>query len=105
MAADGDRLPPHLDARGTGPVRGHLGKAVERLKRESGKGLSVGGVELPVALAALGLMDEHEFAVHPRRAGHGPTLFAGLSKHVDLRLVGRQALASGAVALRHEPKR
>jgi hypothetical protein len=33
-------------------------------------------------------------------AGHGPTLFAGLSKHVDLRLVCRLELGSGAVAMR-----
>src|SRR5512134_2254035 len=37
-------------------VRGDLGKAVEQLKRESGKGLFVGGVKLPQALAELGLM-------------------------------------------------
>ena len=70
-------------------VRGDLGKAVEQLKRESGKGLFVGGVQLPLALAELGLIDEYEFVVHPRLAGHGPTLFAGLSKHVDLKLVSR----------------
>ena len=68
-------------------VRGDLGKAVQQLKRESGKGLFVGGVTLPVALAELGLIDEYEFVVHPRLAGHGPTLFAGLSKHLDLKLV------------------
>jgi len=70
-------------------VRGDLGKAVEQLKRESGQGLLVGGVELPLALTELGLIDEYEFVVHPRLAGHGPTLFAGLSKHVDLKLVSR----------------
>ena len=58
------------------------GKAVQQLKRESGKGLFVGGVKLPQALAELGLIDEYEFVVHPRLAGHGPTLFAGLSKRV-----------------------
>ena len=63
-------------------VRGDLGKAVQQLKRESGKGLFVGGVKLPLALAELGLIDEYEFVVHPRLAGHGPTLFAGLSKRV-----------------------
>src|SRR6266849_5023849 len=66
-------------------VRGDLGKAVQQLKRESGKGLFVGGVKLPMALAELGLIDEYEFVVQPRLTGHGPTLFAGLSKHVDLR--------------------
>ncbi len=60
-------------------VRGDLGEAVQRLKREPGKGLFVGGAKLPLALAELGLIDEYEFIVHPRLAGHGPTLFAGLS--------------------------
>ena len=86
-------------------VRGDLGKAVQQLKRESGKELFVGGVKLPLALAELGLIDEYEFVVHPRLAGHGPTLFAGLSKRVDLKLVSRLEFASGAVALRYEPRR
>jgi dihydrofolate reductase len=68
-------------------VRGDLGKAVQQLKQEPGKGLLVGGVKLPLALAELGLIDEYEFVVQPRIVGHGPTLFAGLSKCVDLRLL------------------
>ena len=85
-------------------VRGDLGTAVQQLKRESGKGLFVGGVKLPLALAELGLIDEYEFVVHPRLAGHGPTLLAGLTKYVDLKLVGRLEFGSGAVALRYEPR-
>ena len=46
-------------------VRGDLGKAVQQLKHESGKGLFVGGVKLPLALAELGLIDEYEFVVQP----------------------------------------
>ena len=86
-------------------VRGDLGKAVQQLKREPGKGLFTGGVKLPLALAELGLIDEYEFVVHPRLAGHGPTLFAGLSKGIDLRLVSRLEFASGAVAMRYEPRK
>jgi dihydrofolate reductase len=86
-------------------VRGDLGQTVRQLKRESGKGLLTGGVRLPLALAELGLIDEYEFVVHPRIAGHGPTLFAGLSQRIDLKLVGRLELGSGAVALRYEPRR
>jgi dihydrofolate reductase len=86
-------------------VRGdQLGKAVQELKRESGKGLFVGGVKLPLALAELGLIDEYEFVVQPRLTGHGPTLFAGLSKRVDLKLVSRLEFRSGAVAMRYEPR-
>jgi dihydrofolate reductase len=86
-------------------VRGDLGEAVQELKRESGKGLFTGGVKLPMALAELGLIDEYEFVVHPRLAGHGPTLFAGLSERVDLKLVSRLEFASGVVAMRYEPRR
>ena len=86
-------------------VRGDLATAVQQLKREPGKGLFVGGVKLPLALAELGLIDEYEFIVQPRLAGHGPTLFGGLSKHVELRLADRLEFDSGAVALRYEPKR
>jgi dihydrofolate reductase len=86
-------------------LRGDLATAVRQLKGESGKGLLVGGVKLPLALAELGLIDEYEFVVQPRVAGHGPTLFAGLSKSVDLRLVSRLEFGSGAVAMRYEAKR
>jgi dihydrofolate reductase len=84
-------------------VRGDLAKEVQQLKQQPGKGLFVGGVKLPRALTELGLIDEYEFIVHPRLAGHGPTLFAGLSKLVDLKLVSRQEFASGAVVVRYEP--
>ncbi len=86
-------------------VRGDLGNAIQQLKRESGKGLLVGGVKLPLALAELGLIDEYEFVVQPKVVGHGPTLFAGLSKRIDLKLVSRLEFSSGAVAMRYEPKR
>ncbi|MGH7489762.1 MAG: dihydrofolate reductase family protein, partial [bacterium] len=86
-------------------VRGDLGKAVQELKQESGKGLFVGGVKLPLALTELGLIDEYEFVVQPRLAGHGPTLFAGLPKHIDLKLVSRLEFGSGAVAMRYVPRR
>ena len=89
-------------------VRGDLLKAIQQLKAMPGgpgNGLFVGGVTLPLALAQLGLIDEYEFVIHPRLAGHGPTLLAGLSKYVDLKLLSRREFTSGAVALRYEPKR
>ena len=85
--------------------RGDLATAVEQLKQQPGKGLFTGGVKLPLALAELGLIDEYEFVVHPRLVGHGPTLFAGLSKPLDLKLVSRLEFSSGVVAMRYEPRR
>jgi len=86
-------------------VQGDLEKAVQQLKREPGRGLFVGGLTLPLALADLGLIDEYDFVVQPIVAGHGPTLFAGLRERLDLKLVGRQEFRSGAVALRYQPSR
>lgn len=82
---------------------GDLKEAVLALKREPGKGIYVGGVTLPAALAELGLIDEYEFVVHPKVVGHGPTLLPGLSKPLDLKLVKREEFASGIVAMRYEP--
>ena len=82
-------------------LHGDLEKAIRDLKSESGNGLLVGGLMLPKTLAELGLIDEYEMIVHPRIVGHGPTLFAGLSKPVDLNLVSRVEYGSGAVAMRY----
>ncbi len=86
-------------------IHGDLEQAVRQLKRESGKGLLTGGVTLPLALAELGLIDEYEFVVHPRVVGHGPTLFVGLSKRLDLKLVSRLEFSSGAAVMRYEIRR
>jgi dihydrofolate reductase len=86
-------------------VGGDLAEAVRQLKRQPGKGLFTGGVKLPMALAELDLIDEYEFVVQPTLVGYGPTLFAGLSKRVDLKLVSRFEFRSGAVAMQYEPRR
>jgi dihydrofolate reductase len=85
-------------------LRGDLGEAVQQLKEQPGNGLAVAGLQLPLALAERGLIDEYEFVVQPRIAGHGPTLFAGLSHYVDLKLVDKREFASGAMVLRYVPK-
>jgi dihydrofolate reductase len=89
-------------------IRAHssddLAQAVQRLKQQPGKGILTGGVKLPLALAELGLIDEYEFLIHPRIAGRGPSLLAGLSKPLDLKLVHRQELDDGFVAVRYVPR-
>jgi len=86
-------------------VRGDLESFIQQLKQQSGKAIGVGGVQLAKALTELGLIDEYQFVVHPRIVGRGPTLFAGLSKMVDLKLVGREEFVSGAVAMRYEMRK
>ncbi|HSC33221.1 MAG TPA: dihydrofolate reductase family protein [Gemmatimonadaceae bacterium] len=86
-------------------VRGDLRTAIERLKDQAGNGLSVAGVTLAQSLAELGLIDEYEIVVHPRIAGHGPTLFTGLPTLVDLELTSRAEFATGAVALSYKVRK
>lgn len=82
-----------------------LEATIRRLRGEPGRGILVGGVALPLHLAGLGLIDDYEFIVHPRIAGHGPYLFAGLAQAADLRLTGRKEFAGGHVALSYQPAR
>ncbi|MEZ5361910.1 MAG: hypothetical protein R2748_06065 [Bryobacterales bacterium] len=59
-------------------IRGdRLEEAVRQLKREPGEASSPGACSR--SPWQLGLVDEYEFIVHPKLAGRGPTLFAGLS--------------------------
>jgi len=86
-------------------ITGDVEESVRALKEQSGRGIYVGGVQLPMTLADLGLIDEYEFVVHPRVVGVGRRLFDGLASPLDLMLVDREELASGAVAMRYAPRR
>ena len=85
-------------------VTGDLADAVRRIKDGPGDYVYVCGVQLPTALADLGLIDEYEFVVHPTVAGHGRRLFDGLSHPLDLTLTGAEEWRSGAVARRYVPR-
>lgn len=82
-------------------LRGDVVDAVRRLKNQSGRGISLGGVELPGTLAAQGLIDEYTFVVHPVIAGRGPRLLEGVD--VTLELVERRDFRSGATMQRYRP--
>jgi hypothetical protein len=51
------------------------------------------------------LIDDYEFVIELRPVAYRPTLFAGLTKRVDLKFVSRLEFDSGAVAMRYEPRR
>jgi dihydrofolate reductase len=82
-------------------VEGDLRQAIVALKRRTPRGLLVGAPALSAALEKLGLIDEYRVAVHPVLAGHGPTLFPGLSPSKRLKLVDVKRLKSGVLALHY----
>lgn len=84
------------DGWNTESLRGDAVDAVRELKQQPGQGLYVGGLTLARTLAEAGLIDEYEFVVQPRIAGHGPRLFEGLTAALDLTLIDMTTFDSGA---------
>jgi len=85
-------------------IEGDLKAAIEQLKRDEHGIISLGGVNLAGQIAAMGLIDDYILVVHPRIAGHGPTLFSGLPSYIDLTLTSQRTFASGALALTYEAR-
>jgi dihydrofolate reductase len=82
-------------------ISGDVVDAVRRLKERPGRGISLGGVRLPAALAAAGLIDEYTFVVHPVVAGRGPRLLEGIGERLKLELFERWEFDSGATVQRY----
>jgi len=84
-------------------VRANLADELLKLKQETGKKISVGGVDLPAQLIALGLVDEFYFVVHPFIVGEGRRLLedTGQPEKLNLKLVGSKIFKSGCVALQY----
>jgi len=84
-------------------VRTGLHDEILKLKQEQGKNILTGGVTIPSQLAALGLIDEYRFVVHPIVVGEGRRLFEGinLQEKLQLKLVESTVFKSGSVALRY----
>lgn len=84
-------------------LTGDLATSVQRLKDTTPDGVLLGSGQLATALDALGLIDEYKFLVHPRIAGHGPTLFQnGLPSTRRLHLISATPLRCGAVAMHYK---
>jgi dihydrofolate reductase len=84
-------------------VRTDLRDEILKLKREQGKNILVGGVDIPSQLIELGLVDEYHFVVGPIVAGEGRRLLKGVSlrERLQLKLVESKIFKSGCVALRY----
>lgn len=83
-------------------LAGDLRTSVQQLKDATPAGVLLGSGKLANALDRLDLIDEYVFLVHPRIAGHGPTLYqGGLTSTRRLELVSADALKCGAVAVHY----
>src|SRR3954466_9930547 len=87
-------------------IAGDLRTGVQKLKDTTPAGVLLGSGKLATELDRLDLIDEYKFLVHPRIAGHGPTLYqSGLPGTRRLDLVSSQPLRNGAVAMHYRRMR
>jgi dihydrofolate reductase len=87
-------------------VAGDLRTSVQTLKDATPAGVLLGSGKLAVELDRLDLIDEYKFLVHPRIAGHGPTLHqSGQPRTRWLDLVSSTPLRNGAVAMHYRRMR
>ena len=83
-------------------IDGDLRTGVQRLKDATPTGVLLGSGKLATALDRLDLIDEYKFLIHPRIAGHGPTLFqSGLASTRRLEWVATKPLHNGVVAMHY----
>lgn len=76
--------------------------SILKLKDATPNGVLVGSGKLATELDRLDLIDEYKLLVHPRIAGHGPTLYeSGLSRTRQLELISAKPFRNGAVAMHY----
>lgn len=91
---------------GSHHLTGDLRTSVQQLKERTPEGVLLGSGTLATELDRLDLIDEYLFLVHPRIAGHGPTLHqAGLPRTRRLELLSAEPLRNGAVQLHYRQAR
>lgn len=92
-----------VDDKNTRIARADLKDEILKLKQEPGGNISIGGVNLPLQLIELGLVDEFHYVIHPVIVGEGRGLLeaTGLKEKLGLKLIESKVLESGCVALRY----
>jgi dihydrofolate reductase len=85
---------------------GDLRASVQRLKDATPAGVLLGSVGLATALDRLDLIDDYKILLHPRIAGHGPTLYeGGVPSTRRLELVSATPFRNGVVAVHYRRAR
>lgn len=87
-------------------LTGDLRASVQKLKEETPDGVLLGSGMLATELDRLDLIDEYWFLVHPRIAGHGPTLYQrGLPETRRLELISARPLREGSLVTHYRRAR
>ena len=87
-------------------IGGDLRAGVQKLKDATPDGVLLGSGKLATELDRLDLIDEYQLLLHPRIAGHGPTLYESeLPGTRLLELVSAKPFRNGVVAMHYRRAR
>lgn len=85
-------------------IEGDVPEALERIKSQPGKNISiVGSPTLVRSLLRAGLIDELRLLVHPIVVGHGKRLFEVEEAPIPLRLIEARTFTTGVQAMTYAP--
>jgi dihydrofolate reductase len=91
----------NADWNNTRLVKEHMVEKVIQLKKQPGRSISLGGINISQELIKLGMVDEYWLAVQPVVVGKGKRLFDNLDRKVNLELVDTREFGSGVVVLHY----
>jgi dihydrofolate reductase len=85
-------------------VKGDLAAEVRKMKNQDGEGMAIlGSGSIVAQLASEELIDEYQIALIPVALGKGRTMFEGVKKRLNLKLMKTRAFANGNLMLWYEP--
>jgi dihydrofolate reductase len=82
-------------------VRENMVEEVVKLKGQTRKNISLGGISISQELIRLGIVDEFWIVLHPVLVGRGRRLFDGLNSGTNLKLMDSRTFRLGVVALHY----
>ncbi|MGN6420604.1 MAG: dihydrofolate reductase family protein [Pseudobacter sp.] len=85
-------------------LSGNLEKNIRELKQSAGKDITIlGSGSIVAQLTDLGLIDGYQIMINPVALGAGTTLFQGIKRPLNLKLVNSSVLSNGILVLDYEP--
>lgn len=86
-------------------VKDDLAGTVRRMKEETGPDMTIlGSGSVVTQLAGAGLIDTFQVVVNPVALGAGKSLFAGLTRRLELELTKTRVFGNGSVVLWYAPR-
>lgn len=86
-------------------VKGNIGEEIRKLKAGKKDMTILGSGSIVTQLADEGLIDTYMFMVDPIAIGKGTSIFKGMKRQLNLKLISSRQFKSGVVLNQYEPQK